>query len=477
MSDTAQSAAIRRYRWPALFLMSFVVFGSYYVYDALSTLQETMEVSLGISPGEYGLVTAMYSFPNTFLLMAVLGGIIVDRFGIRFTGFLFTLLCALGALLTAYGASPTFLDHGPGFDALLAMLPDPATAGDGYRWTPQLVVLMAGRLLFGLGAEAIIVVQNKVIAKWFHGRELAFAFGINLSICRLGTIAALNVSPIFAGDAGWVTAVWLAAGIMIASMLVFLVYLVIDRKSATPVPSSAPEEQFRLADIGALFRNRSFVFITLLCVTFYSAVFPFQSFSTDMLHDKFGMGLQIAALLTSLIVTGSMLFTPLFGLFVDRRGKRASMMVWGSLMLVAVHLVLGLTRVWPVPPMIVLGIAFSMVPAAMWPAVALIVEERRLGTAYGLMASIQNLGLFAFGILAGEVVEWTNPALKAMERMLDVLGLAALRAEYVPYDYTWMMVMFSSLGILGLGFAFLLKHNEAGRHSHGLEQTAKAPAA
>jgi MFS family permease len=469
-SETKPSGS-KSFRWFILFLMSFVIFGSYYVYDALSTLQETMKIHLGLSAADYGLIVGMYSFPNTFLLMAVVGGIILDRIGVRITGFLFALCCALGALLTAYGASDTFMNHGPGYNWLASMF-SVENPGSLYHWTPQLLVMMAGRLLFGLGSETLIIVQNKVIAKWFKGKELAFAFGINLAVCRLGTAMALIGSPILVQQGkSWVLALWVAAIIMLVSFFLFVLFVFVDKRSHFSREKDqkarelvmGEEEKFKLADLGQLLRNRSFLFICCLCVTFYSAVFPFQSFCADMLHNKFKISMEWSGILTSTVIWGTIFFTPLFGGLVDRFGKRATMMIYGSLMLVAVHLTLGLTALIPFIPMFVLGIAFSLVPAAMWPAVAVIVEEKRLGTAYGLMTSIQNLGLFAFPILAGWVTDLNNPGITS--EMLEK-GTATL-------DYTWTMMLFAGIGLMGLVFAFLLKRVESGPKGHGIESPSK----
>ena len=441
---TSSSASVSKARrWLMLLFVSIVIGTNYYAYDALSSIKETLQVEIGISSTDYGVIVAFYSFPNTFLLMAVLGGIFLDRYGIRRTGFLFTLACALGVLCTAYGASELFRSgQGPLYRLLGGFLP---------QYSSELKLMIFGRLLFGLGAETSIVVINKIIAKWFKGKELAFAFAVNLAIARLGTAAALILSPVLIeAPTGWTTAVWVAAVAMGVGFLFFVVYMLYERKTEAGQDDQAllaEDEQFRWSDITDLLKNRAFLFITALCVTFYSAIFPFQAFCPDFLHNKFGLSLKLSGGLTSLIIWGTIVFTPLFGWFVDRRGKRATLMFYGSGMLLISHLILALTDLTPYVAMFVLGIAFSLVPAAMWPSVALLVEERRLGTAYGLMTSIQNLGLFSFPILAGRITDAANPG----------ITIEMLQAGQANLDYTRTILMFAALGLVGFAFSYLLK--------------------
>jgi MFS family permease len=441
-------------RWIVLILVSIVIATNYYVYDAMSSIKSVMQAELGFTNVQYGLIVAFYSFPNTFLLMSIFGGIILDKWGIRKTGFLFVLFCSLGAGLTAYGASGIFLDGGPGFGFFSSFLTD---------YSPQLKVMILGRLLFGLGAETSIVVINKILVKWFKGKELAFAFAINVAIARLGTAFALIMSPkLISSDMGWAWALWIAAILMGIGLLVFIIYMIYDASISRGQPKEsllAADEEFHIADIFRLLRNKSYLYVIALCVTFYSAVFPFQAYCPDLLHNKFGLSIDLSGELTSLIIWGTIVFTPLFGWFVDKKGKRASLMLVGSFLLVIVHLTLSLTNITPFVAMFILGIAFSLVPAAMWPSVALIVEEKRIGTAYGIMAALQNLGLYAFPILAGYILDATNPG---VTEIMVAEGTAT-------YDYTYTILMFAGLGVIGLFFSWMLKREDAGSRSHGLE--------
>lgn len=444
MADNRARNMSKAVRWGVLLLASIVIATNYYAYDALSAIQKTLQAELGITKTDYGLIVAFYSFPNTFLLMAVVGGVYLDRAGIRKTGFLFTTACALGVILTAYATSDVFRGGGPGYGLLGSFM-------TGY--SPEVKMMILGRLLFGLGAETSIVVINKIIAKWFKGRELALAFGVNLSLARMGTFAALNASPLLAETSGgWTTAIWAAAVLMVTGLVAFVVYIMVDLKAEGDGPKAGAildaDERFRMRDITGLLKNRSFVLISLLCMTYYSAIFPFQSYCPDILLHKFGVTEAASGRITSIIIAGTIVFTPIFGWFVDRKGKRASLMIYGSALLVVAHLVLSLTHVTPYVAMFALGVAFSLVPASMWPSVALLVEEKRLGTAYGAMTSFQNLGLFSFPILAGAITDWTNQGVT--EEMV--------KAGTAHYDYTYAMLMFSSLGLLGLIFAFMLRH-------------------
>jgi len=323
--------------------------------------------------------------------------------------------------------------------------------------------MILGRFLFGLGAETSIVVINKILVKWFKGKELAFAFAVNLAIARLGTAAALIFSPILIEtNTGWTLALWVGALMMGLGFLVFIIYMLYDKKftpSETKGSLLDADERFKFSDIVDLFKNRAFISISLLCVTFYSAVFPFQAFCPDFLHNKFSLSLKMSGMLSSLIIWGTIVFTPIFGKFVDKRGKRATLMFYGSAMLFIAHLILSLTYITPYLAMFIIGIGFSLVPAAMWPAVARIVEEKRLGTAYGLMTSIQNIGLFAFPIIAGKITDVVN---KGITNEMLTAGTATL-------DYTYTILMFAGLGLIGFFFAYLLKREDKARPHLGLE--------
>jgi len=429
------------YRWVILIIVSIVIGSNYYVYDAMSSIKSVLQAQLGFSSTEYGLIISFYAWPNTFFLMAIIGGIILDKWGIKKTGIMFVSFCTFGAFLTAYGASDAYTSGGIGYEFFGSFLPS---------YSPELKMMIIGRLFFGLGAETSIVVINKILVKWFKGKELAFAFGLNLAIARLGTAMALIFSPVLIeSDSSIGNALWVATVLMGTGLTFFLIYIFFDKKFSvkTEKVQMSDEEKFRISDIFKIIQNKSFIYICLLCVIFYSAVFPFLSYCPDFLFNKFDISRETSGIVTSIIIFGTILFTPLFGYIIDKYGKRATLMLLGSGMLFVIHFSLALTHLTPYIAMFLLGVSFSLVPAAMWPAVTQIVKENRLGTAYGIMFSVQNLGLFAFPTLAGYVLDITNPDVTPQ---LIADGLA-------NYDYTYTMLMFAVLGVIGFIFALLLK--------------------
>jgi len=442
-------------RWFVLFVSSAVMFMNYYFYDALSPLKDLMQTNLGFSSSDYGMFMSAYSVPNVFLLMAVLGGIILDKIGIRITGTIFILFMGVGAAITAYGASDAFLDGGFGYAFMGSFLT---------QYSPALKMMYLGFFVFGLGAETSIVVLSKVVVKWFKGKELALALGLNVAVGRLGTALALYLSPMLARPV-WTDAIWFGVLLLWIAVLFFIVYIFMDLKIDKQIKETLPkdaEDDFKWTDLRDLATNRSFVYITLLCVTFYAAVFPFVKFAPDLLMNKFDMSREIAGKVSSILMFGTIILTPIFGWVADNKGKSATLMYLGSAFLIIAHLMFALTTIPPFIPIFILGMAFSLVPAAMWPAVTKIVGENKIGTAYGAMFSVQNLGLWAFPMLIGFTLELSNPGVS--EQITQGLD--------VNYDYTNPMLLLSSTGVLGLVFAFLLKREDK-VSGYGLEQPNK----
>lgn len=432
-------------RWGILILVGFILSVNYYFYDAFSTLKDLMTKEFGFTNTDYGLFVSFYSIPNTFLLMAVIGGIILDKLGIRRTGFLFIFFMAFGAFLTAYGASKSYGSGGIGYGLMQSFLPS---------YSPELKMMLLGRFFFGLGAETSIVVVSKILVKWFKGKDLALAFGLKVGFGRLGTFAALQLSPVLAADGAHLdTAIWLAAILTITGLFAFMIYVLFDMKLDKQIEQTEMNkstEKFKFKDVFDLFGNRAYMYIAIICVTFYSAVFPFNAFAPDFLLNKFGMTYEASGQISSLLPLGTLLFTPLFGFLIDRYGKAASAMIIGSLVLLMVHLTFTFTTLTPHVPMILLGVAFSLVPAAMWPSMVRLVNDKQIGTAYGLMYSIQNLGLWGVPLLAGVILDKTNPA----------------NAETL--NYTPTMLLFIGLSFMGLLFALLLKYQDK-RKGYGVD--------
>ncbi len=436
----------RSYRWVVLAIMSMICFAQYYIYDSITPLGTLIKEQLHFSGAEYGLLFSFYAVANVFLLMLLFAGVVVDWLGLKVSGILYGFLCFAGAALTALGAwkgLPGLLGSGYGW-LHTAFLPS---------WSPELKVMLLGRMIFGVGAEAILVVNNKVLARWFKGKELAFAYGLNLTIMRLGTFLALNVQAPAAGWFGLRGALWFAAAIMGVGFLTYFIYLWLERSArgrigapgVTASGVAAQEERFVLRE--AFSFGASFWFITLLCVTFYSAVFPFQSYAPDILVQKFGYSVNAAGHYTSALIFGTMIFTPILGWYVDHRGKRASMMILGALLLVPCHVLLGYTHFPPVVPIFFVGVALSLVPAALWAAIPMMVPESRLGTAFGVVGYVQNVGLMLFPYLAGKIADAHTTLVNGQPVV----------------DYTSTMLMFTLLGVVGLVFALLLKAADARR--------------
>jgi MFS family permease len=406
------------YRWAVLVFVSLAMFGNYYVYDCIAPIADLLAKQLGFSESNIGLLQAIYSIPNVFLVLV--GGVIVDRAGVRKAILLFGSICLVGAALTAiWGA---------------------------------LIPMALGRLVFGLGAESLIVAVTTALAKWFRGKELSFAFGLNLTIARLGTLLAQR-SPTWASFAysNWRTPLLISVGFATFCVTGALIYWGMEVYS---------ERNHELADAGAtdkvvfgdLFKfGRSYWFIVGLCVVFYAGIFPFETFAYQFFMDVHGVTREVGGELVSILTIFAMVATPLLGLFVDKVGKRALLMMFGSVLLVPVYLMMAYSHVSLYVPMAMMGLSFSLIPAVMWPSVAYIVPQQKLGTAYGLMTMIQNIGMAGFNLMIG----WAN----------DTSHASAAH----PAGYRLGMWIFSILGILGMTFALLLRQREVGPHGHGLE--------
>ena len=436
------------FRWTVLVFVSLAMFGNYYIYDSISPLADLLSKQLNFSDSDIGLLQAIYSFPN--IIMVLVGGLIIDKIGTRISVVLFTLLIFIGAVVTAMSSSLYFM------------------AG--------------GRLIFGLGAESMIVAITTIIARWFKGKELSFAFGLNLTVARLGSFLALN-SPSWGKSfyEHWQTPLWISVFAGVSAVVFILIYFVLDLRASKKFAMPKDGEQDKIV-LKELFNfGKSFWYITALCVTFYSAMFPFQTFAIKFFQDAHGTTREVGGNLSSMLTLAAMFFTPLFGLLADKIGKRSLLMMFGSLLIVPVYLImaykidlaapLGLhgalsinldffdihsqIPIYLLIPMSLMGIAFSLVPAVMWPSVSLVVDSAKLGTAYGLMTMIQNIGLFGFNLLIG----YANDISKA--------------SAANPSGYNLGMWIFSLLGFFGLFFAFMLRMNEMGPNKHGLEQGMK----
>lgn len=411
------------FRWLVLVVISLAMFGNYYVYDAISPLADVLQSQLGFTDANIGLLQGIYSVPN--IVMVLVGGILIDRIGVKKATFIFALLCFLGAILTAL--------------------------------SPKLWVMASGRLVFGLGAESLIVAVTAAVAQWFRGKELSFAFGINLLIARLGSFAALN-SPTWARDAfgSWRTPLLIATVFGAVCVIAAGIYWLMENQAAKRYSLGGQGGTDKVVWGDLLKFSPTYWYVVALCITFYSGIFPFQTFAVKFFQDAHHVTRETGGFLSSMLTLFAMVGTPLFGLLVDRVGKRALFMMAGSLLLIPVYLLMAYTQVSLYVPMAMMGIAFSLIPAVMWPSVAYLVPEEKLGTAYGLMTLIQNVGLAGFNFLIG----WAN----------DFAGANGGN----PAGYRLGMWIFSSLGFIGFLFAYLLRRAETGPNAVGLETITTA---
>jgi MFS family permease len=417
------------FRFTNLLFISSLTFGSYFAYDIIGAIAPSLIEGLHAGRKTVGAFNTMYSIAA--ILVLLFAGFLIDRLGTRKAGIIFSILVFVGAAIV---------------------------------WQAKSIPLMfLGRFVFGAGAEPLVVAQSAMLARWFKKKELALSFGVALTVSRLGSLFALNNGELITKYFGsFRNALLAAVGACALSLLGNLCYIVMDRRDE----SAGDKIVFR--DI--LEFKPTFWYVTFLCLTFYAAVFPFQSLSTDFFHTKWGIALtatagggflaqvfnnflhifSTAGGITSIIIFASMILAPFAGRLVDRIGKRATFMIVGSLLMIPCHLAMGLTMIYPAYPMILLGFAFVLVPAAMWPSVPLIVKSERVGTAFGLMTAIQNIGLGLFPFLNGLLRDKTG-------------------------NYVASEIMFASLGIIGFVFALLLKRADR-RENRGLEAPQKIAA-
>ena len=369
---------------------------------------------------------------------------ILDRFGIRFTGKLAAILMVVGTGLEYYAIT--------------------ALAGDeslifGYK--TGVFVASAGYSIFGVGAEVAGITVSKIIAKWFRGKEMATAMGVQVALARIGSQAAYSVAIPLARNFSIDTPLLIGFVLLIGGLVAFFAFSMMDKKLDKQVEASTEdgdEDKFSFKDVKHILTNPGFWLIALLCVLFYSCVFPFQKFASELMIGKYGIDESVAGSIVGLPALGALILTPVFGGLVDKRGKAASIMMLGAAMLICVHFIYAIPSIdnWLVAIvlMIILGIAFSLVPSAMWPSVAKIFPVNQLGTAYALIFFIQNIGLWGIPTLIGWV--------------LDTYCVVGTSGNANEYDYTIPMCIFTGLATLSLFVAFLLKVVDK-KKGYGLE--------
>jgi len=436
------------YRWLVLIFVSIAMFGNYYIYDSINPLERIFLEQLGYSASMFGWLNSSYSIAAVVTLL--FGGYLVDRLGIRKSLLLFSALCMVGAALTALRGN--------------------------------FHTMVAGRAILGFGAESQIVAVTTALARWFKGKELSLAFAINLDIARFASIAADN-SPTWAKFAffpqgvnappSWQRPLVLAVIVGSTTIAGAVVYWAFESYAEGHFTLGKSGEPDKLSFAEGLKFNRSYWYVVALCFTFYAGIFPFRTFAIDLFTSKilsqmgttmnsiaaFASAQRLAGSFNSIIPAAAMVATPIFGYMSDRIGKRATFMVVGSFLMMPVYLMIAYTSIPLVVPVVMLGIAFALIPAVMWPSVAYIVNEHRLGSAYALMGLIQQIGFAIFN---------------------DAIGRANDISHAGPdnfHGYALGMWIFSILGFLALFFALLLRARETGPSGHGLETITTATGA
>lgn len=531
-------------RWTALGLLAFAMFCSYIFMDILSPIKDLLQSTRGWDSTAFGTMQGSETFLNVFIFFLIFAGIILDKMGVRFTAVLSGAVMLVGATINWYALTDSFigssldvwftnhLNYIPGFDEL--------GISPFYEGMPASAKLSAvGFMIFGCGVEMAGITVSRGIVKWFKGREMALAMGSEMALARLGVATCMIFSPLFAnlgGDISVSRSVAFGVILLMVALIMFIVYFFMDRKlDAQTGEAEEKDEPFKVSDIGKILSSYVFWLVALLCVLYYSAIFPFQKYAVNMLQcnlaftdvapDSFwatdtvtvlqyvimiiialasfasnfqkNKSLKYGLLVTSVVAlviycymgymrqSASAIFavfpllavgiTPILGNFVDNKGKAATMLILGSLLLIACHLtfafILPMFKDSPIGGVIVayvtilvLGASFSLVPASLWPSVPKLVDAKVIGSAYALIFWIQNIGLWLFPLLIGKVLDSTNP------QIVEGLANGTLSPEEaaVSYNYTVPLVMLACLGALALVFGIILKRLDARKH-YGLE--------
>ena len=444
-------------RWTALVLVASAMFFAYMFVDVLSPLQTMLETQIGWSADTYGTFASSEYFLNVFVFFLIFAGIILDKMGVRFTAILSGSVMLIGGAIKLYAISAYFVEGNALYDFLNSFWTSfPANAK----------LASAGFAIFGCGVEMAGITVSKAIVKWFTGKEMALAMGLELAIARLGVFAVFRLSPYVAnlGTPDAVRPVAVVCGLLCVGLISFVVYSIMDKKLDAQLGAAAagePEDPFKVSDLGKLFTSKTFLIVAGLCVLYYSAIFPFQKFATSMLENRLDMSTEDASALFSWFPVGAMILTPLLGWFLDNKGKGATMLISGALLMSACHLIFAIyplsgdtsSYVVAYAAIILLGVSFSLVPAALWPSVPKLVENRYLGSAYSVIFWIQNIGLWAFPIIIGKALVWANPGVEAGGQ----------------YDYKVPMLIFASLGVFAFLLGIWLKAEDK-KKKYGLEE-------
>ncbi len=434
-------------RWAVLFLVASMMFFAYMFVDVMSPLKSLVESGLGWNSSVFGTYAASEYILNVcgFLIIA---GVILDKLGVRFSGVLSAALMVIGAGIKFVGISDWF--QATSFAQWLGSwwVDMPASAK----------MASLGFMVFGCGCEMEGTNVSKILAKWFKGKEMALAMGLEMAIARLGVFAVMWIAPIIASrfDASVIAPVGFCGCLLVIGLLNFVIFGVMDRKfdsqlveAGLATEEKSPEDEFHISDLGAIFKSKMFWIVALLCVLYYSAIFPFQRYAPNFLEETLGVTPAVAARLFSCFPILAMVLTPFLGIFLDHKGKGATMLMLGSIIMIACHLSFAFllpafpSKALAVTLIVILGVSFSLVPAALWPSVPKIIDEKILGSAYCLIFWVQNIGLCFVPKIIGSLRQSTG-------------------------NYLVPMIVFSSFGVLAFFFSILLKKEDR-KKGYGLE--------
>lgn len=453
-------------RWTALVLLASAMFFGYIFMDILSPLQELLQTQRGWDPTAYGHYAGSETFLNVFVFFLIFAGIILDKMGVRFTAILSGVVMLCGAAINFYAVTEAFI--GSGAEAFMSRFLNLPMAWwnitpffDGMPASAKMSAI--GFMFFGCGVEMAGITVSRGIVKWFKGKELALAMGVEMAIARVGVAVVVLGSPVIASitPVSVSRPVGVAVLLLLIGLIAFICYAFMDKKLDTQMGMSDEEKDdpFKISDLGKIFSSKVFWLVALLCVLYYSAIFPFQKYAINMLQCNLGYTAEQAGRVFFVFPLGAAAITPLLGNFLDRKGKGASMLMLGAILMIVCHLtfafVLPATQSALIAYLgiILLGISFSLVPAALWPSVPKLVDNRLLGSAYAVIFWIQNIGLYAFPMIIGSVLKNSNPGVD----------------DPLKYNYEAPMIVFASLGVLALILGFWLKMEDRRKH-YGLEE-------
>ena len=531
-------------RWTVLLFLAFAMFCSYIFMDILSPIKDLMQSTRGWDSTAFGTMQGSETFLNVFVFFLIFAGIILDKMGVRFTAILSGIVMLIGATLNWYAVTAAFqgsgleawfnnnLNYIPGFDEL--------GISPFYRGMPASAKFAAvGFMIFGCGVEMAGITVSRGIVKWFKGREMALAMGSEMALARLGVATCMIFSPVFAklgGTPDVSRSVAFGVILLFIALIMFIVYFFMDQKlDAQTGEAEEKDDPFKISDLGKILSSSGFWLVALLCVLYYSAIFPFQKYAVNMLqcnltfttvdpnsfwatntvtiiqycimlivaaaafasnfsknkNTKYGL---LAVAVVALVIFCYMGYmrqsaetvfavfpllavgiTPILGNYVDHKGKAASMLVIGSILLILCHLTFAFVLpafkgnavggvIIAYLTILVLGASFSLVPASLWPSVPKLVDAKIIGSAYALIFWIQNIGLWLFPLLIGKVLDKTNPQL--VTQLQD--GTITPEQAAISYNYTAPLVMLACLGVAALILGFVLKAIDR-KKGYGLE--------